>query len=52
MKLLFVGDWAPVALRREKIGEGIAIANLECAFADGEVASEKAYSSVLPQFLL
>lgn len=49
MKLLFVGDWAPVALRREKIGEGIAIANLECAFADGEVASEKAYSSVLPR---
>ena len=49
MKLLFAGDWAPVRPQMDLKGDGIAIGNLECAFADGEVASEKAYSSVLPR---
>ena len=49
MKLLFVGDWAPVAPRKEKVGDGFAIGNLECAFTDGEVTNDKAYSSVLPR---
>ena len=49
MSLLFVGDWAPVAPRKEKVGDGLAIGNLECAFADGEVSNDKAYSSLLPR---
>ena len=49
MSLLFVGDWAPVVPRREKVCEDVAIANLECAFADGDVLNDKAYSSVLPR---
>ena len=49
MNLLFVGDWLPVRRCKERFDNGIAIANLECAFVDGEIVSEKAYSSVLPK---
>lgn len=49
MSLLFAGDWAPVALCKERVGNALAIANLECAFADSEVSNDKAYSSILPR---
>lgn len=49
MNLLFVGDWLPAGRCKERLGNGIAVANLECAFTDDEIVSEKAYSSVLPR---
>ena len=42
MRLSFVGDWAPVESSTGLQNGGLAIGNLECAFADDEIASEKA----------
>ena len=48
MRLTIVGDWLPKISRHESTArDNLKIANLECAFADITIASEKAYSSVL-----
>lgn len=47
MSLSFVGDWSP-SEPLNGTGSGLRIGNLECAFAHGEIASGKAYTSVLP----
>ncbi len=47
MRLSFVGDWSPSESLRG-ICTGLCIGNLECAFAHGEIASDRAYTSVLP----
>ena len=50
MRLTFFGDWLPKISRQESVvRDNLKIANLECAFADVTIASEKAYSSVLPR---
>lgn len=49
MNLSFVGDWAPMGPCENRFDTDLAVANLECAFADGEIMSEKAYASVLPR---
>ena len=48
MKFCFVGDWAPRKSRDYGFADQFVIGNLECAFTDGEVASGKAYVSILP----
>lgn len=53
VRLSFVGDW----LSREPSGRSVdggrwVVGNLECAFADGDVNSGKAYTSVLPLLCL
>lgn len=49
MNLDFLGDWLPQEFTR---GDGVSsswnIANLECAFTDGKLTGDKAYTSVLP----
>lgn len=47
MSLCVVGDWVPVERRDYELGGKPTAGNLECAFADGKVANDKAYSSVL-----
>ena len=49
MALLFVGDWMSSAQLLSCPRGGGVIGNLECAFANGEVTSEKAYTSVVPR---
>lgn len=48
--MVLVGDWLPKNRRVNLIGNGgeITVGNLECAFSDDEIASGKAYTSVLP----
>ena len=48
MKFCFVGDWAPSESHDYGFADQFVIANLECTFTDGKVASGKAYVSVLP----
>lgn len=48
MRIVFAGDWIPMA-QECRFQSGIsAVGNLECAFADGAVSSGKAYTSVVP----
>ena len=47
MACRFVGDWMPVKAL-QGMGDVPCIGNLESAFADGVVTSEKAYTSILP----
>lgn len=51
MSIGFTGDWLPKE-QQCALGEGCYVGNLECAFADGEVTSGKAYTSVLPKLYL
>ena len=55
MSICFLGDWLPKK-SREKVGRELElvdrVANLECAFADGDVDSAKAYTSILPRSCL
>ena len=46
--MIFVGDWASSEPLRTSFG-ALSVGNLECAIADGEIASAKAYTSVLPE---
>ena len=47
---MFVGDWVPNTPKWQEFGgDNVGVGNLECAFSDGEIASEKAYSSILPR---
>lgn len=54
MGLRFAGDWLPKrAFDAGAIPAGaLAVGNLECAFADGEIESGKAYTAVLPRSCL
>lgn len=45
--ITFFGDYIPRCPCEYEFPDGICIGNLECAFSDGEVASGKAYTSVL-----
>lgn len=45
--ITFVGDYIPRCPCGYELADDIGIANLECAFADGEIDSAKAYTSVL-----
>ena len=47
--MVFVGDWMPLerSAYLESSGRGRVIANLECAFAEANVSSGKAYTSIL-----
>ena len=45
--ITFFGDYIPGCPCEYEFPDGICIANLECAFADGDVSSGKAYTSVL-----
>jgi len=47
MWLSFVGDCSP-SKPLNAMHSGLCVGNLECAFADGEISSGKAYTSVLP----
>lgn len=47
MGICFVGDWAPVVRRDYCFDGSLIVGNLECAFAKGDVASGKAYASIL-----
>lgn len=48
MKLRLTGDLSPI-MPLNGTCSGFAVGNLECAFADGEIASGKAYTSVLSE---
>ncbi len=52
MSFCIVGDWAAVDSRVRRFRDMLAVGNLECAFADGDVSNGKAYTSVLKTFCL
>lgn len=53
MHFEFTGDWMPRSGNAPVFPQDIiAVGNLECAFADGDVASGKAYSSIVAHSLL
>jgi len=44
--MTFVGDWSPNGTGR-RVDDDIVIGNLECAFSDDAIDSDKAYASIL-----
>ena len=50
MNILFTGDWLPKSSSQLCVNDDncLRVGNLECAFVDGNILSDKAYTSVLP----
>ncbi len=47
MDIRFVGDWTPWGRHDYGFNGSLTVGNLECAFAEGDLTSGKAYASIL-----